>query len=401
MFRNETAITDAATQATNLTNAHIEETIIGVFALTHEGRIIEKALYPKEPEKIARAITRQRNGEITREISKVAEGLIKRGFDRVTTANPELAETLRGEYSFEVDLIDSGPSDQLREELPSIAHQNKIVKDEEGYFELSRQVSTLLTRGAVQDALGGKEAQITQTVQLLGELDTSLNGLSSRVREWYGLYYPELSRIVRDHQKYLSFIIEIGDRVQVTQEKLETLGLQYREVVGILKGAEGSMGAPFKGSELVELKRLAQQILSLYDYRAKLTEYISILASEIAPNVSALAGPTLAAKLIEKAGSLRRMAMMPSSTLQILGAEKALYRALKTKAKPPKHGLIFQHPYVNAAPRGLRGLRARHLAAKLSIAARADAFSGNAIAEQLQKELDEAATQVKETRHRI
>jgi len=92
--------------------------------------------------------------------------------------------------------------------------------------------------------------------------------------------------------------------------------------------------------------------------------------------------------------------MMPSSTLQILGAEKALYRALKTKAKPPKHGLIFQHSYVNAAPRGLRGLRARHLAAKLSIAARADAFSGNAISEQLKKELDEAATQTKEPKHR-
>jgi nucleolar protein 56 len=381
-----------------LTSAHIEETLIGVFALTAEGMIIEKALYPKEPEKIARAITRQRNGEITREISKVAEGLIKRGFDSVTTTNPELAETLRSEYSFEIDLIDSGPSDQFREELPSIAQQNKIVKDEEGYFELGRQVSTLLTRGAVQDALGGKEAQITQTVQLLGELDTSLNGLSSRVREWYGLHYPELSRIVRDHQKYLSFITEIGDRAQVTQEKLETLGLQYREVVGILKGAEGSMGAPFKGSELVEIKRLAQQIIPLYDYRAKLTEYISSLAVEIAPNVSALAGPTLAAKLIERAGGLRRMAMMPSSTLQILGAEKALYRAIKTKAKPPKHGLIFQHPYVNAAPRGLRGLRARHLAAKLSIAARADAFSGNAIAEQLKKQLDEAATQASETK---
>ncbi len=381
-----------------MTSAHIEETLIGVFALTAEGKIIEKALYPKEPEKIARAITRQRNGEITREISKVAEGLIKRGFDSVTTTNPELAETLLGEYSFEVDLIESGPSDQFREELPSIAQQNKIVKDEEGYFELGRQVSTLLTRGAVQDALGGKEAQITQTVQLLGELDTSLNGLSSRVREWYGLHYPELSRIVRDHQKYLSFITEIGDRAQVTQEKLVTLGLQHREVVGILKGAESSMGAPFKGSELVEIKRLAQQILSLYDYRAKLTEYISILAAEIAPNVSALAGPTLAAKLIEKAGGLRRLAMMPSSTLQILGAEKALYRAIKTKAKPPKHGLIFQHPYVNAAPRGLRGLRARHLAAKLSIAARADAFSGNAIAEQLKKQLDEAATQANETK---
>jgi nucleolar protein 56 len=383
---------------THVTRAHIEETLIGVFAIAADGRVLEKALYPKEPEKIARAITRQRNGEITKEVLKVAEGLMKRGFDAVTTTNPELAETLRGEYSFEVDLVDSGPVDALREELPDIARQNNMVKDEEGYYEIGRQVSTLLTRGAVQDALGGKEAQITQTVQLLGELDTSLNGLSSRVREWYGLHYPELSRIIRDHESYLRFITEIGDRASVTQEKLDALGLQRREAAGIIKGAEGSMGALLQGSELAEAQRLAQQVLSLYEYRGKLTEYISGLALETAPNVSALAGPTLAAKLIEKAGGIKRMAMMPSSTLQILGAEKALFRAMKTNAKPPKHGLIFQHPYVNAAPRGLRGLRARHLAAKLSIAARADAFSGNFIADQLKKDLDEAASSAAEIR---
>ena len=381
-----------------MTRAHIEETLIGVFALAEDGRVLEKALYPKEPEKIARAIMRQRNGEITKEVLKVAEGLMKRGFDAVTTTNPELAETLRGEYTFEVDVVDTGPSDALREELPEIARQNNMIKDEEGYYEIGRQVSTLLSRGAVQDALGGKEAQITQTVQLLGELDTSLNGLSSRVREWYGLHYPELSRIIRDHEKYLSFIIEIGERASVTQEKLDAIGLQRRETSGIIKGAEGSMGAPLSQGDLAEVQRLATQILSLYEYRGKLMEYVGGLASETAPNVSAIAGPTLAAKLIEKAGGIKRMAMMPSSTLQILGAEKALFRAVKTHAKPPKHGLIFQHPYVNAAPRGLRGLRARHLAAKLSIAARADAFSGNFIAEQLKKNLDESAASAGEAR---
>jgi len=381
-----------------VTRAHIEETLIGVFALAEDGRVLEKALYPKEPEKIARAITRQRNGEITKEVLKVAEGLMKRGFDAVTTTNPELAETLRGEYTFEVDVVDTGPGDALREELPEIARQNNMIKDEEGYYEIGRQVSTLLSRGAVQDALGGKEAQITQTVQLLGELDTSLNGLSSRVREWYGLHYPELSRIIRDHEKYLSFIIEIGERASVTQEKLNALGLQRRETTGIIAGAEGSMGALLNPGDLAEVQRLATQVLSMYEYRGKLMEYVGGLASETAPNVSAIAGPTLAAKLIEKAGGIKRMAMMPSSTLQILGAEKALFRAVKTHAKPPKHGLIFQHPYVNAAPRGLRGLRARHLAAKLSIAARADAFSGNFIAEQLKKDLDESAASAGEAR---
>jgi len=114
------------------------------------------------------------------------------------------------------------------------------------------------------------------------------------------------------------------------------------------------------------------------------------LAEEAAPNLSALCGSLLAAKLISKAGSLRKIAMMPASRLQVLGAEKALYRAVKTHARPPKHGLIFQHSYVNGAPRGLRGLRARHMAAKVVIAARADAFSGNFIADELKKDLEES-----------
>jgi nucleolar protein 56 len=383
---------------TDLTKAHIEETLIGIFALTTDGRVIEKALYPKEPEKIARTITRMRNGEVTKEVTRVVEGVIKRGFDGVTTTNLELAETLRGEFSLDVSVIDSGPGDEFREQLPEIARQNNIVQDDEGFYDLGRQVSTILTRGAIQDALGGKEAQITQTVQLLGEIDTSLNGLSSRVREWYGLHYPELSRIIRDHQSYLRFITEIGDRSSVKPDIVEALGLQRRETNNIIKGAEGSMGAPLSGDELIEVQLLANQVLSLYEYRGKLTDYISGIAVQVAPNVSALAGPTLTAKLIERAGSLKRLAMMPSSTLQILGAEKALYRAVKTKARPPKHGLIFQHPYVNGAPLGLRGLRARHLAAKLSIAARADAFTGNMIAEQLKKDLDKAASQASESR---
>ena len=370
--------------------AHIEETLIGVFALTLDGNIIEKAFYPKDPDKIARAITRQRNGEITREVSKVAEGIIKRGFDKVTITNSDLAETLENEFSFEVKLIDSGPSDELRRNLPVLAMQNKLIRSEEEFNELGRQVSTILARGAIHDALGSKEALITQTVQLIGELDTALNGLSSRVREWYGLHYPELSRSIREHQSYARFVTDIGDRSAVTKEKLEGLSLQKREVAGILKSAEGSMGTTLPELDLNEIKSLAQQTLNLYEYRANLTKYISGIAEEAAPNVSALAGTLLAAKLIEKAGSLRKLAMMPSSTLQILGAEKALYRAVKTNARPPKHGLIFQHPYVNGAPRGLRGIRARHLAAKLAIAARADAFTGNKIWEQLKKDLNEA-----------
>ena len=142
--------------------------------------------------------------------------------------------------------------------------------------------------------------------------------------------------------------------------------------------------------DLEQIQKLASHLLSLYGYRPELEAHVASTAQEVAPNLSEVAGPVLAAKLIEKAGSVTKLAMMPSSTIQLLGAEKALFRAKKYRSKPPKHGLIFQHPYVHSKPRKLRGRAARMLAAKLAIAARADAFSGNPIGAELVKELEEA-----------
>jgi nucleolar protein 56 len=133
----------------------------------------------------------------------------------------------------------------------------------------------------------------------------------------------------------------------------------------------------------------AQRTLDLYNYRDELVEYITMVTQEVAPNVAFIAGPVLAAKLIEKAGSLKRLGMVPSSTIQVLGAEKAMFRAIKSNARPPKHGLLYQHPYVNGAPRDRRGNRARSLAAKIAIAARADLFSGDFIAEGLVSQLED------------
>ncbi len=149
------------------------------------------------------------------------------------------------------------------------------------------------------------------------------------------------------------------------------------------------MGAPLTHEDLEQIQNLASHLLSLYGYRPELESYIAATAREVAPNLSEVAGPVLAAKLIEKAGSVRKLAMMPSGTIQLLGAEKALFRAKRSRSKPPKHGLIFQHPYVHPKPRKLRGKASRSLAAKLAIAARADAFTGNPIGAELRKELEE------------
>jgi len=129
--------------------------------------------------------------------------------------------------------------------------------------------------------------------------------------------------------------------------------------------------------------------------RRELTDYISTVMKEVAPNITALVGPLLGARLISLAGSLESLARLPASTIQVLGAEKALFRALRTGGKPPKHGVIFQYPDIHRSPRWQRGKIARALAAKLAIAAKVDAFTGRFIGDKLREELRRRIEEIK------
>jgi len=273
-----------------------------------------------------------------------------------------------------------------------------LAKDAAQLHALNHQVSVLMARRGIGKALSKREAIITQTVQLLGDIDRTLNVLSGRLREWYGLHFPELSRSVEDHKTYAKIVSTLGDRSNFEPTPLVELGLQSAKAEGICKAAQDSMGALLGTEDLAHVKQLAAHLIDLYGYRRGLEEYISALAEEVAPNLSQVAGPMLAAKLIEKARGLRKLAMMTSSKIQLLGAEKAVFRALKTKSRPPKHGLIFQHPVVHASPRGMRGQAARSLAAKLAIAARADAFSGRSLGPRLKEELDSKMRRIRNKR---
>jgi len=367
---------------------HVVETLIGVFALTHDNDIVERVLYPRDAKQINAALERHAAGEPSKEMAEMLEKLIQRGFETVIISNEPLGNALRG-AGVNVEIVeDSGPEDFVRENIESIAVDFRAVEDRAQYYALSREVSVLRTRKDVQKAQSERGATIIQTAQLLNELDKSLNVLSGKLREWYGLHFPELSRAVDDHNIYAILVERLGDRSSFTPENLGELELGDR-AKKILSASEDSMGAPLLSEDEEHLRSLAANLVSLYSYRESLEALIMGIAEEAVPNLSVVAGPGLAAKLLEKAGGLKKLAMMPSSTVQILGAEKALFRSKKTGAKPPKHGLIFQHPYIHAKPRKLRGKAARTLAAKISLAARADAFSGNPIGAGLRRKLDE------------
>ena len=369
---------------------HVVETLIGVFGVTGGNEIVEKALYPPDPKQMAAALKRQAEGEVTKEVAELVEKLKQRGFRRLVFTNGALADSARERFSINASIVPrSKPSDYVRGRLEELAVEHRMVDDVSKYYSLSHEVSMLRARRAVRAAQSEREAVVSHAVQLLNELDKTLNVLSSKLREWYGLHFPELSRLVDSHEDYAGLVKTLGDRAQMSAGALDGLGLKGRRSAAIPRAAVGSMGASLMPDDLEQLQRLASHILSLYGYRQGLEAHITSVSREVAPSLSEVAGPVLAAKLIEKAGGLRRLAMMPSSTVQLLGAEKALFRAKKTGSRPPKHGLVFQHPYVHSKPRKLRGRSARVLASKLSIAARADAFTGADLGAKLRRELNE------------
>jgi nucleolar protein 56 len=369
---------------------YVIETLIGIFGLTKEGVIVEKVLFPPDSKQIATAIDRLRRGEVIKEIAELAEKMKQRGYRKFVFSSKTLAESIGESYNVETILWDRlEPTRKLRENLEELAIEYGLMNDVNEFNSVSHEVSLLMARKAIQRAQSDRGAAVNQSVQLLNEIDRTLNVLSNKLREWYGLHFPELDRQVDHHKTYANIVEKFGDRSNINIEGLVELGFRSSKSSNLIKMAEKSMGAPMIPEDNEQLKGLALNILGLYEYRQKLELYISSLAVEVAPNLSEVAGTILAAKLMEKAGGIKNLAMKPSSTIQVLGAEKALYRSKKSGSRPPKHGLIFQHPYIHSKPKKARGHLARVLAGKLAIAARADAFSGSSIGVQLRKELDE------------
>ncbi len=214
------------------------------------------------------------------------------------------------------------------------------------------------------------DTHIIQSINSVGELDKVCNTLVKRIREWYGYYYPELEHEIEDNELFIKKILQ--------ESKSENMTARNRNV---------SMGPDILSKDIDMILMFARQVDDLYAQREKLINYIDNTMMEYCPNIYSLTGGLVGAKLLEKAKSLRHLAFLPSSTVQLLGAEKALFRHMKTGAKPPKYGVIFAHPFIAKAKN--QGRAARLLADKLSIAAKIDFFKGEFIGDQLRKQIED------------
>ncbi|KAI9301006.1 hypothetical protein BJ944DRAFT_272122 [Cunninghamella echinulata] len=237
------------------------------------------------------------------------------------------------------------------------------------------------SRAKVKFNVNRSDNMIIQAIALLDQMDKDVNTFAMRVREWYSWHFPELVKIVNDNYKYAKLVKVIQNKSELTEESLEALA----EVVDgdddiaqqILDAARASMGTDISPVDMINIQNFADRVISLADYRKNLHNYLISKMNHVAPNLAALIGEVVGARLISQAGSLTNLSKYPASTLQILGAEKALFRALKTKGNTPKYGLIYHSTFIGRAGAKNKGRISRYLANKCTIASRIDCFTEN------------------------
>ncbi|AFK21731.1 hypothetical protein [Pyrococcus sp. ST04] len=365
--------------------AFIAENVRGIYAFDENGKLIAKRYFTEKPEKVLDKLLK---GEFVKDLEVLLEELKEKGYDEFVFEHPELSRRAK-ELGYSATT-----------EFPNLAGERLRSNPEEflgeNWFEDYYRVGVDLTRLRIQEQSGARDKMVIQAIEALDDIDKVINLLVSRLREWYSLHFPELDEILPRHPQYVAFVKTIGHRDNADEEKLKEIGLSEEKIRKILEAKEKTMGAWMDETDIKVVQDFAEEIDRLYKLRRELEDYIDRAMDDVAPNLKALVGAKLAARLISLAGGLRELAMMPSSTIQVLGAEKALFRHLRTGAKPPKHGVIYQYPAINRSPWWQRGKIARALAGKLAIAARVDYFSGEYIAEELKKELEARIREIKE-----
>ncbi|KAL5543977.1 hypothetical protein UlMin_007761 [Ulmus minor] len=309
-----------------------------------------------------------------------------------------LAEPKIGSNIFETTKIPCQSNEFVLELLRGVRlHFDRFIKDlKPGDLEKAQLgLGHSYSRAKVKFNVNRVDNMVIQAIFLLDTLDKDINSFSMRVREWYSWHFPELVKIVNDNYLYAKVSKFIEDKAKLAEDKIEGL----TEILGdedkakeIVEAAKASMGQDLSPIDLINVHQFAQRVMDLSEYRRKLYDYLVTKMNDIAPNLASLIGEVVGARLISHAGSLTNLAKCPSSTLQILGAEKALFRALKTKGNTPKYGLIFHSSFIGRASARNKGRMARYLANKCSIASRIDCFaesSTNTFGEKLREQVEE------------
>ncbi len=294
--------------------------------------------------------------------------ILDRNFKEVETLKFSSPGEFRFKEKIEKQLRQKYPD---LEELP-VERKEKMLEKfrDKKFFPDFYLHNSALTRLAIKQSVS-QDVLIIQAIANIQELDKAANLLVKRLREWYGWYFPEFAFRMTDNEKFTELVVS---------KKREELQKEIH--------LKETMGADLDKTQVEEILLLARQVQELYQLRKKHEDYLHQTMKTHCPNILELAGVTIGARLLELGKGLKHIALLPSSTIQLLGAEKALFRHLKTGARSPKYGVIINHPFVQKAKREDKGKMARKLADKLSLCARLDYFKGEFKALDYRRELE-------------
>lgn len=309
-----------------------------------------------------------------------------RNYGLVRVNNKNLIQVLQNE-SFNVKLMSDSRQNEINQNKLDLMIKFGLAENREELGELLQKFAMSLSSMKVKETSERLDLHLVQAVNTLDEMDEILNTISTRIREWYGLHFPELDYLLQNFITYANIVRDAGSRENITKELLTQLEIPERKIDMIQLAISKSQGGDLTQESSESLKVLASQVIMLSELRTNLSTTIENLMETLAPNLKNILTAIIGARLVAKAGSLMKLSQMPSSTIQIIGAEKALFRALKTGTRPPKHGLLFQHPSVNSAPKWQRGKIARALSSKVAIAVRIDVYRGGELDSSLLEKL--------------
>ena len=344
----------------------------GIVALDEENKVIESVRF--DTGSMVESYRAVKNGVASRQLEDMLHNLKSRGYGP-TVANDEALVAIMTGYGLDTSLMGSDEKLSLQEKKISIMLSASFAVNEFEAANLLRKFAIDLSSLKVGEISAKRDLHVIQSVNALDELDKIINAMGARLREWYGLHFPELDAIMQSLPAYCEIVNKAGSRENIDNAVLKGIGLQDR-ADDIVEAARSSKGGAITIENLTALQQLAEEIRHLSTMRDSLTAHLEKEMDSVAPNTKEILGATIGARMIARIGGLERFAMLPASTVQIIGAEKALFRSLKTGSRPPKHGIIFQHPLVHSAPKWQRGKIARAIAAKVVIAARIDAYKG-------------------------
>ncbi|KFA60875.1 hypothetical protein S40285_04843 [Stachybotrys chlorohalonatus IBT 40285] len=257
----------------------------------------------------------------------------------------------------------------IREHLPSlIPGLEKQTLD-----RMALGLSHSMSRHQLKFSADKVDAMVIQAIKLIDDIDKEINLYAMRTKEWYGWHFPEMAKILNDNMAYARVIKATGKRTAMADTDLSDI-LSSEMEEAIKAAADISMGTDITDEDLDNVMLMADQVINGIEYRAEITSYLESRMRAIAPNLTALVGYLVGARLIAHTGSLISLAKSAGSTIQILGAEKALFRALKTKHDTPKYGLIYHTSLIGQATGRNKGKLARKLSAKVALGLRIDAL---------------------------